>query len=1063
MLKDMKTVGVLLLLSAISAGTAYAVPKWGTAGVKEIQQNGVCNGVVTDTTGETVIGASVVVKGTTNGTITGLDGDFSLSGVTKGSILVVSFVGYQNTEVKWNGQPLTIVLKEDTKVLDEVVVVGYGTQKKANLSGAVAAVDGKVLQDRPITNIGQGLQGVVPNLNITMNNGGAPGATSSFNIRGNTSLNGGSPLVLVDNVQMDANLVNPDDIESISVLKDAASASIYGARAAYGVILITTKKGKKSDKPTVSLSATGYWQSPALTFHNVNSMQYLTMMDEAYQNDGGSGHYFKSQVYQYAEDYFNGKYDSPVFFDTAYDTYKYGYCGNTHWWDELYKTSFSQIYTANISGGNDRTTYYASVSMNDQGGILKAGDDKYNKYNANVNISSNITKWLNVSAKIAHTYTDELHPTGGTTAMNSTAYSGLSSYSGMMKGDLSPLMPVKHPDGHYAGQGSYTNPVAIMEQGGNAQYKQNDLWMTGAVKITPIKGLVINADYTWNFYGKSSNQHVQNFYDYTAVPGTENYYPWTNPSSVTVTNNDDYYNAFNAFAEYTFSLKEKHNFKVMVGYNQENKHKKYHYAGRKNLIDSSNPSLNLAYGDMAMNGSETHWSVNGFFARINYDYKGKYLLELNGRYDGSSKFPHGDRYAFFPSASVAWRVSEEKFWEPIRGWFDNFKLRASYGSLGNQALDESRYGNFPYLATYGINTKYGALLNGTRPVAVSVPGLVSASFTWETVNQIDFGFDASFFGGRLNTSFDWYRRNTKDMLTAGQALPAVLGTSVPQENAADMKTVGWEVSLEWNDRLSNGFGYHIKGVLSDYQASITKFSNPTKLLGTHYVGEKLNEIWGYVSNGLFQSDEDAKAADQSYLSGGSWGAGDVKYEDLNNDGKIDIGKNTLDDSGDRKIIGNSTPRYSYGITAGFDYKGFDFEMFWQGIGKRDYWLGGSQFWGFTDEWCTPLTSSLDYWTEDNRDAYFPRLHHYGVNGGNHQVSTRYLQNAAYLRLKNVVLGYTIPRSITEKVKISRLRVFVQGENLLTFTPLIDSYDPETLNNMTYPINKKISVGLNLTF
>lgn len=1063
MLKDMKTVGVLLLLSAISAGTAYAVPKWGTAGVKEIQQNGVCNGVVTDTTGETVIGASVVVKGTTNGTITGLDGDFSLSGVTKGSILVVSFVGYQNTEVKWNGQPLTIVLKEDTKVLDEVVVVGYGTQKKANLSGAVAAVDGKVLQDRPITNIGQGLQGVVPNLNITMNNGGAPGATSSFNIRGNTSLNGGSPLVLVDNVQMDANLVNPDDIESISVLKDAASASIYGARAAYGVILITTKKGKKSDKPTVSLSATGYWQSPALTFHNVNSMQYLTMMDEAYQNDGGSGHYFKSQVYQYAEDYFNGKYDSPVFFDTAYDTYKYGYCGNTDWWDELYKTSFSQIYTANISGGNDRTTYYASVSMNEQGGILKAGDDKYNKYNANVNISSNITKWLNVSAKIAHTYTDELHPTGGTTAMNSTAYSGLSSYSGMMKGDLSPLMPVKHPDGHYAGQGSYTNPVAIMEQGGNAQYKQNDLWMTGAVKITPIKGLVINADYTWNFYGKSSNQHVQNFYDYTAVPGTENYYPWTNPSSVTVTNNDDYYNAFNAFAEYTFSLKEKHNFKVMVGYNQENKHKKYHYAGRKNLIDSSNPSLNLAYGDMAMNGSETHWSVNGFFARINYDYKGKYLLELNGRYDGSSKFPHGDRYAFFPSASVAWRVSEEKFWEPIRGWFDNFKLRASYGSLGNQALDESRYGNFPYLATYGINTKYGALLNGTRPVAVSVPGLVSASFTWETVNQIDFGFDASFFGGRLNTSFDWYRRNTKDMLTAGQALPAVLGTSVPQENAADMKTVGWEVSLEWNDRLSNGFGYHIKGVLSDYQASITKFSNPTKLLGTHYVGEKLNEIWGYVSNGLFQSDEDAKAADQSYLSGGSWGAGDVKYEDLNNDGKIDIGKNTLDDSGDRKIIGNSTPRYSYGITAGFDYKGFDFEMFWQGIGKRDYWLGGSQFWGFTDEWCTPLTSSLDYWTEDNRDAYFPRLHHYGVNGGNHQVSTRYLQNAAYLRLKNVVLGYTIPRSITEKVKISRLRVFVQGENLLTFTPLIDSYDPETLNNMTYPINKKISVGLNLTF
>ena len=355
--------------------------------------------------------------------------------------------------------------------------------------------DGKVLENRPITNIGQGLQGVVPNLNVSMNSGGAPGASSSYNIRGNTSLNGGSPLVLVDNVQMDANLVNPEDVESISVLKDASSAAIYGARAAYGVILITTKKGRKSDKPTISFNATGYWQSPAKSYHNVNSMQYLKMMDEANKNDGGSGRYFKDQVYKYTEEYFNGTRKDPVFFDEAYDKAKYGYCGNTDWWNELYKTSFSQIYNASISGGNDRTTYYASLGMNDQKGILTAGDDKYKKYNANVNISSNITKWLNVSAKITHTYTSELHPTGGTTAMNPTAYSGLSAYSGMMKNDLSPLMPVKHPDGHYAGQGSYTNPIAIMEQGGNAKYRQNDLWMTGAVRITPIKAETLTSTY----------------------------------------------------------------------------------------------------------------------------------------------------------------------------------------------------------------------------------------------------------------------------------------------------------------------------------------------------------------------------------------------------------------------------------------------------------------------------------------------------------------------------------------------------------------------------------------
>ena len=853
--------GMTLLLSTIIVGGANAstVSTSNTLGATMIAQQGaVCKGVVKDATGEPIIGASVSVKGTKNATVTDLDGNFTLSGVSKGTTIVISYIGCVNSEIKWDGKSLDVTLAEDTHGLEEVVVVGYGTQKKVNLSGAVANVDGKVLENRPITNIGQGLQGVVPNLNVSMNSGGAPGASSSYNIRGNTSLNGGSPLVLVDNVQMDANLVNPEDVESISVLKDASSAAIYGARAAYGVILITTKKGRKSDKPTISFNATGYWQSPAKSYHNVNSMQYLKMMDEANKNDGGSGRYFKDQVYKYTEAYFNGTYDQPVFFDEAYDKAKYGYCGNTDWWNELYKTSFSQIYNASISGGNDRTTYYASLGMNNQKGILTAGDDKYKKYNANVNISSNITKWLNVSAKITHTYTSELHPTGGTTAMNPTAYSGLSAYSGMMKNDLSPLMPVKHPDGHYAGQGSYTNPIAIMEQGGNAKYRQNDLWMTGAVRITPIKGLVINADYTWNFYGRNSNEHVRNFYDYTAVPGTENYYPWTNPSSITVSNYDDYYQAFNVFAEYSLSLAEKHNFKVLVGYNQEKKHNKYHWVGRKNLIDNDTPQINLAYGDTSTSGSESMWATNGLFFRFNYDFMGKYLFEFNGREDGSSKFAKGNRYAFFPSGSVAWRVSEEKFFEPLRSWWDNLKIRGSYGSLGNQNVS----GNFPYLATYGVSTKAGVLLGGTRPVAVYAPGLVSSSFTWETVNQLDLGIDGTWLNNRLSASFDWYRRDTKDMLTKGATLPSVLGTGVPRSNAANMKTTGWEVSVEWSDRLSCGLGYHIKGVLSDYQSEITKYSNDARLLGDHYVGEKIGEIWGLVSNGLFQSDEEAASWDQ---------------------------------------------------------------------------------------------------------------------------------------------------------------------------------------------------------
>ena len=1027
--------------------------------IQQTRPVGLIKGSVTSDSGEPLTGVTVKVSGGGNGTVTDIDGNFSVN-AAPGSLLTFSYTGFKPQTVKAQ-EGMQVVLQSSVNDLNEVVVVGYGTQKKANLTGAVASVNGNVLENRPISNIGQGLQGVVPNLNVSMGHGGAPGAGASFNVRGTTSLNGGEPLVLVDNVQMDANLVNPDDIESISVLKDAASAAIYGARAAYGVILITTKKGKLNSRPTVQFSASGYWQSPAVEMHNVNSLDYLKMIDIAYQNSGGSGHYFNPLVYEYTEKYVNGTYDQPVFFDKSYSAFKYGYNGNTDWWNELYKTSFSQIYNASISGGSQKTRYYVSLGSNNQGGILKATDEKYNKYNANINVTSELTPWMEVSAKIAHTYTTEMHPTGGTTAMNNTAYSGLSAYSGMMKSDLSPLMPVKHPDGHYAGQGNFTNPVAIQAQGGNARYRQNDLWMTAGVKLTPIKGLIVNADYTWNYYGWASTQHVRNFYDYTAVPGTENYYPWTNPSSVTRSNSDDYYSSFNAFAEYNLSLgNNDHNMKFMVGYNQEKKRTQYYYAGRKDLIDPENPAINQAIGDMAIDGNMGQWAVNGTFARFNYDYKGRYLLELNGRYDGSSKFKKGHRYQFFPSISAAWRISEEKFFEGVKSWWDNMKLRVSYGSLGNQAVN----GNFPYLATYGINTKYGALLGGGRPVAVFAPGLVSSSFTWETVNQIDFGFDAAFLRNRLSASFDWYRRNTKDMLTDGEVLPAVLGASVPRQNAANLKTVGWELSLEWNDRLANGLSYHVKGVLSDFQSTITKFNNPTGLISQYYVGHKMNEIWGYVSNGLFQTEQEANAhANQSYLYGGKWTAGDVRFEDLDGNNKIDIGDNTLANPGDRKIIGNSTPRFAFGITAGLEYKGIDFEMFWQGIGKRDWFPGNGSaaYWGFTNEWQTPLTTSLDYWTPENTNAFFPRLG--WANGGNRNTSTRYLQNASYCRLKNVTLGYTLPRNILDKIGVSRLRVYVTGENLLTFTSLIKAFDPETLNNMTYPINRKIAVGLNLTF
>jgi TonB-linked SusC/RagA family outer membrane protein len=1059
-LAKLMTLSAFLLLTGIWTASARGGDSSET--LKPAQNKIRITGTVADRTGEPVIGANIVEKGVTvNGTVSDVDGKFSLS-VSQGATLVVSYIGYVTQEIVTGNQTsLQITLVEDSRTLDEVVVVGYGTQRKVNLTGAVAQVTSETLESRPIVNLSQGLQGVIPNLNVNLNSG-APGQSTSFNIRGNNSLNGGSPLVLVNNVQMSADLVNPEDIESVSVLKDAASAAIYGARAAFGVILITTKNGKKGQAPRVSFSTNGYWQSPAKVIETVNSMEFLTMKDLAYQNGGGGGHYYHPKVYEYAEKYFNDPVNNlPLFYDPDINPNQYQYCGNTNWWDELYKkASFSQQYNVNVVGGSEKTNYYASVGYNNEAGITKVGNDMFRKFNANLNLTTDVTGWLTVTAKAMYNNTNERHPDGGISEANSTAYAGLGEYRGYLKNDISPLMPVRHPDGNYAGQGSYTNPIAIQELGGNLTQKKNDLWLTGAVKITPFKGLTINSDYTFNAYNSGVMRHVRRYMDYTAVPGTEQPYPWTKTTSVSLRSYEDYYNAFNVFANYEKMLNDVHNLSATVGYNQEYKHGKNFYAARQDLIDNDNPSINMATGQMYMGGSETHWGIEGVFMRLNYNYKYRYLLELNGRYDGSSKFARGKRYAVFPSVSAGWRISEESFWHPLKHFWNGMKIRASYGTLGNQVVDE--LGNFPYLPTYGITTSMDYLLGGVRPVGVSPSGLVSAGFTWETVEQINVGFDALFLSDRLDVTFDWYNRATRDMLTSGQALPAVLGTGVPNENAADMSTRGFELSVGWSDRLENGLTYRIRGILSDYQTEITRFTNPQGLISQYHVGQKLGEIWGYSSKGLFQSDAEVAASpSQSKIWGGNWRAGDVKYEDLNGNGEIDYGDNTLSNPGDRRIIGNNTPRYSFGISAGFEYKQFDFQMLWQGIGKRDYMAGGVHFWGFTSEWDTPVKPALDYWTEDNPDAYFPRPN--WNNGGNRQNSDRYLQDASYFRLKNVMLGYTLSPSLTAKWNIQKLRVFIDGENPLMFTKMIDSFDPETIDNLTYPISKKYSIGLNITF
>jgi TonB-linked SusC/RagA family outer membrane protein len=1018
-----------------------------------IAQNLTVTGTVNDQNGISIIGATIVVEGSAGvGTTTDVNGNFTLSNISAESYLLFSYVGMKTERVALNGRTtINIVMLADTELLDELVVVGYGTQKKVNLTGAVGVADQKVLQDRPLTNLGQGLQGAVPNLQVSQGNF-APGQGSSFNIRGTTSLNGGGPLILVDGVVQDPNLLNPTDVESVSVLKDAASASIYGARAAYGVVLITTKKGKRDQKPTLNVSSSYSVTSPSNIPKYADSWQYITYMNTASKNAGGSN-YFDDRLMQYAKAYYDDPVNNlPVYYDPAIDTDgKYKYAGNTDWAKELYKSGILSQTNASISGGSEKTQYYASYGYLEQGGFLRSYDDTYKRHNISLSLNTEVLPWVTFSARTKYTHSFEDHPSGG-----SNGWSGISEYSGQLKNDLRPLMPVRHPDGNWAGQGSFTNPFAVGAEGGYDQRKVNDLWLTGAVIIKPVRDLNINIDYTFNPYSWNKERTSRLFSEYWAQQGKSNIYPWVNPNSVALENSNDYYTALNAFADYTKSF-NSHNFKFLVGYNQEVKKNKWFYAKRENLIDNDLPAINRATGEDYVDGSATSWAVQGAFFRMNYDYAGKYLIEVNGRYDGSSKFPEGKRYAIFPSLSAGWRISEERFWDDLRGTFSDMKIRGSYGSLGNQNVE----GNFPYISNYNINTGVGYILGSGLPVGITSGSLVSPNFTWEKVNQWNVGFDMGFFSNQLMASFDTYQRNTIGMLTAGQPLPAVLGTSVPRENAADLKTYGWEGTLSWRQNVGD-VSYNISFNIADAQSEITKFHNPSGDLSNYYVGRKIGEIWGYHSDGLFQSEaEITEHVSQRRLYGGTWNPGDVKYENINGDNEISQGNYTLDDHGDLSIIGNNTPRFQYGLISGASWKGLDLNLFFQGVAKRDLWLSG-RFFGIDSEWDVPMRETMDFWTPETPNARLPRPY---INGGhgNRNASTLYLQNAAYMRLKQMTVGYTVPQVVTQKIYINRARIYFTAQNLFTVTKLNELFDPENTNLMGYPVPRTFAFGLDITF
>lgn len=1079
------------------------------AGVSAFAQSRELSGVVLDATDFPLIGVAVIVDGTTNGVMTAEDGSFALTVPASEVVLNVSSLGYETklVTVPATQDKVTIYLAEDNMMIEETVVVGYGTQKKVNLTGAVGVVDEKALQDRVSPNLSSMLQGSVPGLSISTSSGN-PGSTGTLQIRGTGSINGGNPLVLIDGVEGEMDRVNPNDVESISVIKDASAAAVYGARAAFGVILITTKKGNDDDgnavvrysgrfgweEPTTStdFETTGYWSA---YIHNM-----------FWKADDGVSQYIKYNDYDMQQLLLriNDKTEHPdrpwVTIQNRGGKDKWVYYANTDWWHEMFNDQHPvQQHNISVSGGNKKVKYYLSGAYNRQTGIIKARPDLFEKYNLRSKIDFQINKYMRMSNNTSF-YNSVYDYPGVSNVQNAIAYAA--------NHGLACFTP-KNPDGtwvygtDFLGYKVANGRHAIYGNDKNINLdRKMDFANTTELKITPIKQLTITANYTYRFH-QNRNTNRGTALEYSQYPGSTAVYTGKGTAGEDSLNEevDSWsYNAANLFATYEDTFKNDHHLTVMAGGNLE-------YSYRKDLLTTGYNILTEDLNDFDLvglngdgvkefmaSGGQSEYALLGFFGRINYDYKGKYLFEVSGRYDGTSKFAKGSRWGLFPSASAGWRISEENWFAPAKDVVSNLKLRLSYGSLGNQNV--AAYKFIRKIQTYDFaGFSFGEGSSTASYTSLSAPN--AGDLTWETSQQYNLGVDAGLFKDRLTFTAEAYIRDTKDMLTDGVALPSVYGASEPDMNAADLRTTGYELAIGWRDQFSlfgKPFGYNVGATLSDFRTVITKYDNEKKTFAKdYYVGMELGEIWGFEIDGLFQSDAEAKAyaeqVDLNYINKrlyGGWLAGDPRYVDINGDGKISVGANSVEDPGDRKILGNSIASLQYGLTAGFDFMGFDFSIFFQGTGNH-YWYPNAEsmaFWGpYSRPYCSFLPQNFlsNVWSEENPDAYFPRPRAYSAFTSGAplaNVNSRYLQNIRYLRLKNLSVGYTVPANISKKIGVQKVRIYFSGENLAYWSPFkkhsryidpeaafdrLSDGSPTRYNNAFYPWQKTFMFGIDLTF
>lgn len=1031
MLKRLQSVSMVLFLGTLFSGTISTATASGANSFATTQQAGICKGLVKDATGESVIGASVVVKGTTNGTITDFDGNFSLDGIKKGDVIVISYVGYQTQEIKWNGSPLNVILKEDSKTLSEVVVVGYGTQKKANLSGSVAMVDSKELENRPIQNVSSGLQGLMPGVAITGTNG-APGQDAGkIRVRGIGTLNEAGPYILVDGIETGTlSAVDPNDIESISVLKDAASAAIYGSKAANGVVLITTKRGKTGQ---TKISYSGYlsFQNATNMIERMGSYEYASLLNQALEAEGMSKRFNDTELQKFKDG------NDPLYPDTD-------------WYDLAYKTGVQHRHNVNINGGSENVKYMASLGYLNQTGILpNAGREQFNaRTNLDMKINKRLSARMNLSF-IKNDYSDA-----------SSAYYGGSSDQIIRQLNLiAPWIVARYDDGTW-GTISDGSPIAWLNSGMKVNRDNYNFSGMAAVdyeifdglKLT-LQGAYVNNLQNYNYFQKYIKYNENKESDPSQLD--ERFYKWDR------TNYDALLNYNKNFG--------KHNIKGLLGWHTEKYNYKYQKAVRKKFPNNELTDMNAGDASTQSNeGYTAELAMISWFARINYDFAGKYLLEANIRADASSRFAEGHRWGYFPSFSGAWRISEEAFMESAKdSWLSGLKIRASWGQLGNQdALSGSNNDYYPALNTYNLDSKYafgGSLNSGYYQRKYRLE-----TISWEKASTWGVGVDFTLFN-KLNGSLDYYNRKTTGIIM-DVTVPKEFALDAYKDNVGSMRNSGIEINLSYNTKIgqvdfgiAGNFSYNKNEILDLGGGDPNKYLDATDGYSQrNKVGEAMNSYYIYRADGFFNSQEEADAYTAKYGNpfGKTFKAGDLRYVDTNKDGKL-----TADD---REYCGSSDPKIIYGFNINAGWKGIDLSLMFNGAAGVKRLFDGYEVYGnFSGDAAHPATIWRDAWTPDNHDASMPRIF-YDTNSASSSRSVQsdfWLQDTSYLRLKNLQLGYTLPKGWLNSVGVENIRIYYSVENLLTFDKMKINIDPESTSQRlsSYPLLRTHAFGVNVTF